>query len=292
VIVNEFGRVGIDGRLVVGADEEAVELSNGCLCCTVRGDLARTVGSLLERRTRKRVGRLDFDRILIEASGLASPGPVAQTLEIVPELREGAVLDGIVTLARADSILAELEEFPEAAEQVGYADRLVLNACDLVDEAELGGIEAALRARNALAPIRRAVRAEVPVDELLAIGTGRSDRWELPDGGGAPEGVHVHGEGHDRRVTTVSLSAERPLDIHRLKIWLQFLAADRTHEILRLKGIVACQGIERGVVVQGVHQWLELGPGETERPERSSLVLIGRDLAEERLRRGWSAVRA
>lgn len=284
VVVNEFGDVGIDGRLVVGADEEVIELSNGCVCCTVRGDLAAALGGLFERRERRLGRRLAFDRVLIEASGLASPGPVAQTLEIVPELSERAFLDGIVTLARADSIRAELEAFPEAAEQVGYADRLVLNGCDLANEPELAAVEQELARRNSLAPIVRAVRAEVDVATLVDIGTRDSSSWSLER---ATETAHDARHGG---VGTITLRSEAELDLHRLKLWLQLVAADRSHEVLRLKGVFACEGIGEAVVAQGVYQWLELGPGAPERPRESVLVLIGRGIDREQLERGWRVV--
>ena len=286
VIVNEFGEVGIDGSLVKHADEEVVELNNGCLCCTVRGDLAETIDGLLARRERKRIGRLDFDRILIEASGLASPGPIAQTLEIVPELRERVVLDGIVTLARASSIESELETYHEAEEQVGYADHIVLNGCDLVEAAELEQIEARLRERNGLAPIHRAVRAELPLEALLAVGTRDPERWAK-----LVEAASDHAAHHES-VGTIALRTDEVLDLHRLKMWLQFLAKDRSHEILRLKGIFHCLGFENAVVVQGVYQWLELGPLEAPPPDESVLVIIGRNLDMEQLERGWTAVRS
>lgn len=284
VVVNEYGEAGVDGRLVVGARDEVVELSNGCVCCTVRGDLALALGDLLERRGRRLLGKLAFDRVVIEASGLASPGPVAQTLALVPELAQGLALDGIVTLAHAACVADELVEHPEAAEQAGYADRIVLNACDLADEAGIARAEAALRAANGVAPIVRAVRADVPIGPLLAIGAREPGGWKLqapPPEGGAHEGS---------RVSTATFRASEPLDLHRLKMWLQFLSARRTHGILRLKGIFACAGVASEVVAQGVHQWLELGPGQGAAPEESVLVLIGRDLDRGELERGWRAV--
>ncbi len=281
VIVNEFGELGIDGALVVGADEDVVELANGCLCCTVRGDLADAIGGLLARRRRKLVGRLAFDRILIEASGLASPGPVAQTLEIVPELSDEVVLDGVVTLVRAEHAVRSLAEFPEVAEQIGYADRILLNACDLAGERVVAEAEIAVRAANSVVPILRCTRADVDIPELLCMDTKEPGTWKLE---AEPSGPHGGGV---QRVSTVALRTDRPVDFHALKIWLQFVAARRTHEVLRLKGLFRCEGFANAVVVQGVHQWLELGPGEAPAPAESALVLIGRDLDEEELRRGW-----
>jgi G3E family GTPase len=287
VVVNEFGEVGIDGDLVVGSREDVVQLVNGCLCCTVRGDLAATITSLVARRGRRLLGRLAFDRIVIEASGMASPGPVAQTLELVPELSETVALDAVVMLVHAGHVAHQLREHPAVAEQVGYADRILLNACDLAGEAELEEAERLLRAANAVAPIERAVRAEVDVGELLAVATRDPGGWKLEGERDPGEVVHTSGEG---AVRTVTLSADEPVDIHRLKMWLQFVAARRTHELLRAKGLLACEGFDHPVVVQGVYQLLELGPGPGERPERSVLVLIGRDLDSDELERGWRNV--
>ena len=282
VVVNEFGDVPIDGRLVVSSDEEVVELANGCVCCTVRGDLVDTLRELLARRRRKLFKSRPFERLLIETSGLASPGPVAQTLLIEPELAQELAPATVVALANAERVPLQLVEHPEVEEQVGYADLLLLNHTDRVDEAGLARAEASLRARNKLAPIERTERSAADLQRLFALeAVDRDERLSR-----LPEGVHGHSEG----AGTVVLQHTGELDLHRLKMWLQFLANRRTHELWRLKGILACQGEARPVVVQGVYQWLEIGPGEGEPPERSSLVLIGRDLDEEELRRGWSNV--
>ncbi len=278
VVVNEFGDVGIDGSLIVGADDEVVELSNGCVCCTIRGDLQQTVKRLLARR-RRIFRRLRFDRILIEGSGLASPGPVVQTFLLDPDLDAATKVDGVVTVVNAVEIARQLEEHPEAADQVGYADRVLLNHVDRCDEAGLDAAEAAVRARNGVAEVVRSVRAEVPVAPLLSIGGLDGSRWSMV----AASAAHTQG------VATRAVSSDRPLDLEELKLWLHFLAAGRGWELLRVKGIVRCVGHRRPVVVQGVHQWLEIGPGEGAPPEQSRLVFIGRDLPAELLERGWAA---
>ncbi|MEO0652212.1 MAG: GTP-binding protein, partial [Planctomycetota bacterium] len=170
VVVNEFGELGIDGSLVVGSDEDVVELRNGCVCCTVRGDLARTLNRLLGRR-RGLLRRLKFDRLAIELSGMASPGPVVQTLVVDDGLRDRTRLDGIVTLANAAQIEQQLPKHPEASGQVGYADLILLNHADRAEEEHLGRAEAALQGVNGLAPIVRTERSVVPIEDLLDLRT-------------------------------------------------------------------------------------------------------------------------
>lgn len=283
VIVNEFGDVGIDGRLVKGVDDDLVELTNGCLCCTIRGDLGETVTKLLRRRSRRFFGKVRFDRLLIEASGLASPGPVLQTFEILPELCEAACIDGTLTLAHAGLIARQIEEHPEAAEQIGYADRVVLNHADRCAPGELESAELAVRSLNGLCEILRAEHARLEIAPLLEARRGEPPRPVPVVGGSAAR--HTSGAG------TLSFRTREPLDIHKLKMWLQFIAARRTHELWRLKGIARCHGIDQAVVAQGVYQWLELGPVEEPPPEESVIVLIGRNLDREELERAWVALK-
>ena len=277
VIVNEFGDVGIDGQIVKAVEDNVVELTNGCLCCTIRGDLGTTVSELLARRKRRLFRAVHFDRLLIETSGLASPGPVLQTFEVLPELQAQARVDGTLTLAHAAVVARQLEEHPEAAEQIGYADRVVLNHVDRCDPAEIEAAEAAIRAINDVCGVMRAERAQVEIGPLLDIRTtGRAP--ELPHS----DHAHTVGAG------TISLRSRGMLDIHKLKMWLRFVASRRTRDLWRLKGLVRCQGIDTAILVQGVHEWLEIGPGEGAPPEESVMVLIGRDLDREELERGWS----
>jgi len=163
VIENEFGEVGVDQALVIGAEEELFETNNGCICCTVRGDLLRILGQLMRRRDK-------FDYVLIETTGLADPGPVAQTFFLDDELREQFVLDAIVTLVDARHFEGQLASAREAAEQVAFADVIVLNKTDLVDEATLARIESQVRGMNATAQVHRARNADVPIGRLLGLG--------------------------------------------------------------------------------------------------------------------------
>jgi G3E family GTPase len=186
-----------------------------------------------------------------------------------------------VTLAHAALVTRQLAEHPEVEEQVGYADRLVLNHADRCSPEELDAAEAALRERNALAPIVRATRAEVDLGDAFEL-AGAPERWAARADAGTAE-PHAHSRG----AATVVLRSRAPLDIHALKMWLQFLATNRSHDLWRMKGVLACRTLPNEVVVQSVHQFLELGPGEGPAPEESVLVVIGRDLDRAALERGW-----
>ncbi|MEW6072251.1 MAG: GTP-binding protein [Planctomycetota bacterium] len=281
VIVNEFGEAGIDGRLVVGADEEVLELVNGCLCCTVRGDLVRAVGELLRRR-RRRFGSTPFARLLVETSGLASPGPVLQTFALEADLAAETVPAGVVCLAHAAHVASELARHPEAEEQVGYAQVVLLNHRDAVRAAAAEDARRAIAARNPLAVVWETTRAAVAIDRLLAAAAAATAE-PVP----APAHVHPSPGGG---AGAIVLRARKPLDLHRLKIWLQFLAADRRHELWRVKGLFASGDPPRAVVAQGIYQVLELGPGPGEPPAESVLVLIGRGLDRAEIDRGWAVV--
>jgi len=285
VVVNEFGEVGIDGALVARASEEVVELVNGCVCCTVRGDLSRTVGELLRRRRRRFVRPVRFDRLLVETSGLADPGPVLQTFLLDPLLAEETVPRGVVTLANATSVTQELAARPEAARQVAHADLLLLNHADRADAATLAAAEAELARRAPLARIVRTTRADAPLAELLELAPSPE---AVARAAALPAEDHVHGA----EAVAVVLRSARPLDLHRLKMWLQFVAARREHELWRAKGVLAVAGRPEAVLVQAVHQWLELGPGEGPPPAESVLVLIGSGLDAAELERGWNATLA
>lgn len=176
VIENEFGEIGIDDALVINADEEVFEMNNGCICCTVRGDLIRILGSLMKRRDR-------FDRILVETTGMADPGPVSQTFFVDDEIRDRLKLDAIVTVVDAKHVALHLEDSDEVREQIAFADVIVLNKCDLVSAAELDSLEQRIRGMNALARLHRAVNAEVELADVLDVGGFDLDRVlaERPD---------------------------------------------------------------------------------------------------------------
>jgi G3E family GTPase len=291
VIVNEFGDVGIDGQLIVGVDDNVIELSNGCLCCTVQGDLADTLRQLLERR-RQAVDAKPFERIVIEASGLASPGPVLQRMLVEPALHAQVQVDGVITMAHAKHIVQQLADHPEASEQVAYADHIIVNHCDQCAGDELAAAEAAIHACNQQADIERATRAEVDVLRLLNKQTWDSERVKAALANEVVCDDHDQGHAHEHRHTqgvgTLALRAEAPMDLQRLTRWLLRLSTHRGHELMRLKGILNCQSHDQAVVIQGVYQWLEVRQEAGESPAVSVLVLIGRHLDEEEIRREWA----
>ncbi len=279
VIVNEFGALGIDGSLVVGSTERVVELTNGCICCEVREDLRQTARELLARRRRFfRPAR--FTHMLVETSGLATPGPLVQTFLLDPELAEHTRVDGIVAVAHAAHIGDQLVAYPEVPAQLACADRIVLNHVDRLGNADaIASIAAQLRAVAPLAAIIPAVRGDVPLATLRNLGGHDAARWSLPL-------LNQHSVG----ITTRSFRTAAPVDLHRLKLFLQFVASRRGAELLRVKGIFHCEGVDSAVVAQGVHQWLELGAIAAAPPAESALVFIGRNLDPGELERGWEAV--
>jgi len=303
VIVNEFGEIGIDGQLVVGADEEVFEMNNGCVCCTVRGDLIRVVQGLMKRQASAARG---FDAIVVETTGLADPGPVAQTFFVDDDVRTRTKLDSVTTVVDAKHVMATLDASREAREQIAFADQIVLNKTDLVSDEELAGVEARLRRLNPLARIHRAQRSNVPLDAVLGRGGFDLERItalepEFLNPAHGEEG-HVHDEhcehpdhAHDDGIKGVSLVAQRPLDANKVSRWLNELLQTRGPDILRAKGIIDVAGDERRLVFQAVHMILE---GDFQRPwsdkdvRESRMVFIGRDLDEAALTAGFEACEA
>ena len=320
VIVNEFGEIGIDNDLVVGADEDVFEMNNGCVCCTVRGDLIRVVAGLMKRQ---RPGKPAFDAIIVETTGLADPGPVAQTFFVDEDVKAKTQLDSVTALVDAKHVMARLDDSKEAREQVAFADRIILNKTDLVSESELVDVERRLRRLNPLAPITRAERANVPLDQVLGLGgfdLGRildiNPEFANPAHG---EAGHVHdehcghdhdhdhhdhdhghshgarGHAHEDDIKGISLSLERPMDGTKFTAWLDRLLGEQGQNILRAKGIIDVHGEDRRLVFQAVHMILE---GDLQREwganERrwSRAVFIGRDLDEAALRAGFEACAA
>jgi G3E family GTPase len=320
VIVNEFGEIGIDNDLVVGADEEVFEMNNGCVCCTVRGDLIRIVQGLMKRKG-------GFDAIIIETTGLADPGPVAQTFFVDDDVKAKTQLDSVTAVVDAKHVLLRLSDSKEAAEQIAFADQIVLNKTDLVSEPDLRMIEARIRRLNPLAPIHRAVRSDVPLNLILGRGAFDLDRITTLEpeflNPGHGEAGHVHDEhcdhdhghdhhGHDHRhhdhhdhgaksdihdddIKGVSLRLDTPIDGNKITQWLDTLLANQGPDILRAKGIIDVKGEPKRLVFQAVHMILE---GELQREwkaeeERySRMVFIGRNLDEAALKAGFEACAA
>jgi G3E family GTPase len=304
VIVNEFGEIGIDNELIVSADEELFEMNNGCICCTVRGDLIRTLHGLLAKGG-------DFDAIIVETTGLADPGPVAQTFFVDSFLSARTKLDSVTTVVDAKHVDMRLNDSREAAEQIAFADQIVLNKTDLVSEADLARVESRLKRLNPLAPIHRAQRANVKLDAILGRGGFDLDRIVelepefLSDNDAYDDHVHDehcgqdHHHGHDHKhdagIMSVSLSSSAPMVEAKVADWLTRLVAKEGQNILRAKGIVEVKDDDRRLVFQAVHMILE---GDFQRPWRadekrySRMVFIGRNLDETALKAGFDACTA
>ncbi len=276
VIVNEFGELGVDSDLVVGADEETFQMNNGCICCTVRGDLIRIIGDLLQRRG-------DLDGILIETTGLALPAPVVQTFFMDGEVNARTRLDAVVTVVDAKHLSLQLAHGPEAETQIASADLVLLNKTDLVSEREADAAQERVRAINPFAAIRRTVRSGAPVAEVMdrrAFDLARVLE-HVPDFLEARRAHH-----HASDVASVSLEAPRPLSMERFMRWIDSLLAQQGEDILRAKGVLHFQGETRRFVFQAVHRIMDgdfldaWSAGE----QRSKLVFIGRNLDRDRLR--------
>ncbi len=294
VIVNEFGDVPIDGQLVVGARDELVELANGCICCTVRGDLLDTLAALVRGRDRRLLPTTRFERVIIEASGLASPGPAAATLHM-PELSDALRLDGIVTVANAADVISQLAKYPEAAEQLAFADRILLNHQDRCSPEQLKAAEAAVRACNADVPMQLTTRAEVDVASLFDLGDGGAQpHAPMPLLEAAEQRLETGGHAaHTAGMVSLTLESEFPLRMEELKFWIGFVGERRGQDLLRAKGVMRCVDKAHPVVLQVVGRWFEIGEDpRLAMPSLSRLQLIGRDLDRQELERGWLACTA
>jgi G3E family GTPase len=281
VIVNEFGEVGIDNQLVVDADEEIFEMNNGCICCTVRGDLIRIIGNLMKRRDR-------FDHLVIETTGLADPAPVIQTFFVDEDLRDELRLDAVVTLVDLKHV-GQHWEAEEVQEQLAFADVLVLNKADLVSDTERATIERRVRAINPVARLLTSHKADVPIQELLGVEAFELERALSLDPGFLAE---EHAHEHDDAVGSVALVEERPMDLEKLGRWLSDLVAERGPDLFRMKGIIQLQGEARRYVFQSVHMLLDGDfdrPWKAAEPRRTELVIIGRNLDAEALRASFLA---
>ena len=277
VVINEFGAISIDHQLVVGIDEEILELNNGCICCRVRGDLIKSLGDLLNRQKR-------FDYVIIETTGLADPGPVAGTFKTT-ELADRLRLDGIVTVADAKFLEKELADAPEAKAQIAFADVILLNKIDLATPAELDRIEGRIRKMNPLAKIRRTERSEIPVAELLDIKAhALQNALKLPDR------HHDHEHEHDEHVRSFFIVDDRPLDLRKLEAWLSEVIQTMGPNIYRSKGILHITGQPKRVVFQGVQMLFDAAPDRFWNPgekKQNQLVFIGKDLDEAAIRAGF-----
>src|SRR6202012_784196 len=311
VIVNEFGEIGIDNDLIVNADEEVFEMNNGCICCTVRGDLVRILDGLMRRKGK-------FDAIIVETTGLADPAPVAQTFFMDEQVGAKTRLDAVVTVADAKWLKDRLKDAPEAKNQIAFADVILINKTDLVSPGELAEVEARIRGINPYAKLHKTERAQIALNEVLGRNAFDLDRIleiepEFLEGDGHDHHHHDHDHGHDHHhdhdhdhahhhgglkhyhdedMQSISLKTDRPLDPDKFFPWVQNLVQTEGPNILRSKGILSFKNDDQRFVFQGVHMILD---GDHQRPWKadekrdSRIVFIGRNLPGKKITEGFES---
>ena len=285
VIVNEFGKEGIDNDLVVDADEEVFEMNNGCICCTVRGDLIRILSGLMKRADQ-------FDAIIIETTGLADPAPVAQTFFVDQDVADRTKLDAIVTVADAVHLSLQLGDHHEAEEQIAFADVVLLNKTDLFQGDSLEHTEDRIRKINPYAKIIRTARCAAPLEEIIGLRAFSLDRV-LEVEPNFLDSDHDHE--HDDDITSVSFVSDTPLDYDKFHTWFSKILQTCGQDILRSKGILDFKGFDERYVFQGVHMLMDgspMGSWPTGKPRSSRVVFIGRDINNMGLKEGFEACKA
>ena len=296
VIENEFGDVGVDENILVESSEESViEVMNGCICCTVRGDLTKVLCKMYDRIK-------DFDGVIIETTGLADPAPVAQTFFVDDKVAEKFKLDGIITVVDAKHIIQHVEEEKpegvenEAVEQLAFADRIILNKTDLVtEEKELKSIESKIKSINGFAPIFRTKNSIIHPKELINIGSFDLKRTLEMD----PEFLATDAEHeHDLSVSSTSCKFEGALNVNKLQRWIQELIQTKATDLFRYKGVLAVEGMERKFVFQGVHMLFsggfsnEVAKWKEGEKRECRFVFIGRNLDHKALENGFMDCKA
>jgi G3E family GTPase len=313
VIVNEFGEIGIDNDIIVGADEEVFEMNNGCICCTVRGDLVRILDGLMRRKGK-------FDAIIVETTGLADPAPVAQTFFVDENVGRKTRLDAVVTVADAKWLNDRLKDAPEAKNQIAFADVILINKTDLVTPEELKEVEARIRGINPYAKVHKTERAQIALDQVLGrnafdldrildiepdfLGGDDHDHHHHDHDHGHDHGhdhhhdhEHAHSHGglkhyHDEDMQSISLRSDKPLNPDKFFPWVQDLVQKEGPNILRCKGILSFKDDNERFVFQGVHMILD---GDHQRPWKdnekrdSRIVFIGRNLPGKMIAEGFES---
>lgn len=328
MIENEYGEVDIDGSLVAAKTtgaEDIVMLNNGCLCCTVRGDLVRMISELVTKKKGK------FDHIVIETTGLANPAPIIQTFYAEDNIFNDVKLDGVVTLVDAKHAGFHLDEVKpkgvvnEAVEQIAYADRIIVNKTDLVGEPAIASLVERVRKINSMANLKRTEFGKVDLDYVLGIGGFDLERIESAvNEEGAKEdhehehehdhdhdhdhhhhhhdehdhkhehhdGHHSHDHVHDPGVSSVSIVCDGSLDLEKANIWLGTLLLERSEDIYRMKGLLSVQGMNERFVFQGVHDIFQGSPDRlwgADEPRVNKIVFIGKKLDAQELEKGFKA---
>ena len=276
VIENEFGESGVDGEILERTEEQIVEMNNGCICCTVRGDLIKILGNLKDRRA---TGALKFDRVIIETTGMADPGPVAQTFFTDENVGGYYLLDSILTVVDAKHASAQLDEFREAQEQVGFADRILLSKTDLMQEEENQQLIKRLKTMNPRAQVKKVHFGATPIEEILDIrGFNLNAILELD-----PEFLtDSHHEHHDE-VESFVFKSDKPFDGTKLEQFLSGMIQVYGPDLLRYKGVLWMKGNQRRVVFQGVHMMMggDMGKPWGKDKKQSIMVFIGKKLPKD-----------
>jgi G3E family GTPase len=308
VIENEFGEENIDNDILVqDSQEQIVQMSNGCVCCTIRGDLVEALNQLWEERKSKKIA---FDRVVIETTGVANPGPVAQTFFIDDDIANHYVLDAVVTLVDAKHGQKQLSEHEEVQRQVGFADRIFITKADLATETEIASLKNRLMHMNPRAPIETITRGVVPLDAVLDLrGFNLNAKLDIDphfleedhdhstcghDHSHDHHHHHDHGHnhhdhhGHTDRIQSFVFKSDRPFDHRKLEDFLGGILSVFGEKMLRYKGVLYVKGSARKVVLQGVHEMMGsdlAGPWGAE-PKQTRLVFIGIDLPKDTLMAG------
>jgi G3E family GTPase len=277
VIENEFGEVGVDGDILEKSDEQIVEMNNGCICCTVRGDLIRILGTLKEKRD---AGDLKFDRVVIETTGMADPGPVAQTFFTDEEIGNYYLLDSIITLVDAKHAPKQLDEFHEAQEQVGFADKILLSKTDVAEEKDVEALVKRIKRMNPRAPIKKVHFGNAPIDEVLDLRGFNLNAILALDPDFLTDSHHEH---HDE-VASFVFKTKKPFDGTKLENFLSGMIQMHGPDLLRYKGVLWMKGNPRRVIFQGVHMMMggDMGkPWAKNESKESVLVFIGKNLPKD-----------
>ncbi len=274
VIVNEFGEVGIDHHLLISSDQEIVEMSNGCICCTVRGDLLRSLFQLLEHKAK-------FDTLMIETTGLADPAPVVQTFFVDERIRSEYQLNGVVTVVDAKHVWQQVDRSTEAREQIAFADMVLLNKIDLINPEDLQELEYKIRVLNGAARIFQTRNSDVEIDKVLDL---RGFDLEVKARN------HDDNHAHTVDISTVAITTAGDLDGLKVSQWFRELLAEFGERVMRMKGILNLRKDPDQFVFQGVHLLFEGRPGRAwaaDEERLNRLVFIGRELDREKITQGF-----
>ena len=296
VIINEFGEIGIDGDLVIKDEDSVLELANGCLCCTVKGDLTKIVQKLIKSGQQ-------FEHLMIETTGIANPAPVAEVFYFDPFINNSFYVNGIVTLVDSVNVDKHLDDNDECYKQIAFADLLLLNKTDLVDESRLSDINKIVSLVNPMAEQIRCSQANIDISKILNVESlhekmlheDHSDDAHHHEGHSDKEPHdhdHSHGHEHDSPIVSVSISSEGEFNQANLRYWLSTLLFDRSDTIYRMKGIINITGREEKLIFQSVHRLFEDAIGDTWKGDEkkvSKIVFIGENLDAKELKSGFLA---